>query len=257
MRIDIITIFPDIFAPLNVSIVKRAVEKGAVEIKVWNLRDFTRDKHKKVDDTPYGGGKGMVLKCEPIFAAVKHIKKENKNAKVILTTPQGVLFNQKMAKELSGEEGLIIICGHYEGVDERVSSIVDYEISIGDYVLTGGELPAMVIVDCLVRMLAGVLPEEAPRYDSFYQHLLDWPAYTKPAVFKGMRVPEVLLSGDHRKIEQWRKAQAEKRTKERRPDLYRKYLAAIRREDEAEGEKNQVLAHRKQNQAPAHRKGNK
>ncbi|HOL22837.1 MAG TPA: tRNA (guanosine(37)-N1)-methyltransferase TrmD, partial [bacterium] len=145
MRIDIITIFPEVFAPLGVSIVRRAIEKRAVEIKIWNLRDFTKDRHKKVDDTSYGGGKGMVLKCEPIFAAVKHIKKENDKGKVILTTPQGSLFNQRMAKRLSGEAGLIIICGHYEGVDERVTSIVDYEISIGDYVLNGGEVAAMVV----------------------------------------------------------------------------------------------------------------
>lgn len=224
MRIDIITIFPEVFTPLDVSIVKRAVEKGKVKIKVWNLRDFTEDKHKKVDDTPYGGGKGMVLKCEPIFAAVEHIKKYNKKGKVILTTPQGVLFNQNMAKKLSGEAGLIIICGHYEGVDERVSSIVDYEISIGDYILTGGEIPAMVITDCIVRLLPGVLPEEAPVYDSFSHHLLDWPTYTKPDNFRGMKVPEVLLSGNHKLIAQWRKQQAEKRTKERRPDLYKKYL---------------------------------
>ncbi|MCM8829871.1 MAG: tRNA (guanosine(37)-N1)-methyltransferase TrmD [Candidatus Omnitrophica bacterium] len=224
MRIDIITIFPEIFAPLNVSIVKRAVEKRTVEIKVWNLRDFTKDKHKKVDDTPYGGGKGMVLKCEPIFAAVEHIKQYNKKGKVILTTPQGYLFNQGMAKRLSGEEGLIIICGHYEGVDERVSSIVDYEISIGDYVLTGGELPAMVIIDCVVRLLPGVLPKEAPVFDSFSQHLLDWPSYTKPAVFREMKVPEVLLSGNHKEIAHWRKEQAEKRTKERRPEIYKRYL---------------------------------
>lgn len=224
MRIDIITIFPEIFTPLNVSIVKRAIEKRAIEINIWNLRDFTKDKHKKVDDTPYGGGKGMVLKCEPIFAAVEHIKQYNKKGKVILTSPQGILFNQDVAKKLSGEKGLIVICGHYEGVDERVSSIVDYEISIGDYVLTGGELPAMVIVDCVVRLLPGVLPEEAAVYDSFSKHLLDWPSYTKPSVFKGMRVPEVLLSGNHKKIAQWRKEQAEKRTKERRPDIYRRYL---------------------------------
>ncbi|HPP30107.1 MAG TPA: tRNA (guanosine(37)-N1)-methyltransferase TrmD [bacterium] len=234
MRIDIITIFPEIFAPLNASIVKRAIEKRAVEIKIWNLRDFTKDKHKKVDDTPYGGGKGMVLKCEPIFAAVKHIKKENRKGKIILTTPQGSLFNQGMAKRLSGEEGLIIICGHYEGVDERVSSIVDCEISIGDYVLTGGELPAMVIVDSVVRLLPGVLPEEAPVYDSFSQHLLDWPSYTKPAVFKGMKVPDVLLSGNHKKIEEWRKKQAEKRTKIRRPELYKQYLKEKKQENNYE-----------------------
>lgn len=232
MRIDIITIFPDVFTPLNVSIVRRAVEKGIVNIKIWNLRDFTKDKHKKVDDTPYGGGKGMVLKCEPIFDAVEQIKKENRDAKVILTSPQGVLFNQKMANKLSKEKGLIIICGHYEGVDERVSSIVDYEISIGDYVLTGGELPAMVITDCVVRLLPGVLPEEAPSFDSFHNYLLDWPAYTKPAVFRGMKVPEVLLSGDHKKIAIWRRQEAEKRTKERRPDLYKEYLKQGRKDEQ-------------------------
>jgi len=224
MRIDILTIFPEIFLPLDVSIVKRAKEKGLVEIKIWNLRDFTKDKHRKVDDEPYGGGKGMVLKCEPIFNAVEKIKEENKEAKVILTTPQGILYNQEMAKKLSKEKGLIIICGHYEGVDERVSSICDYEISIGDYILTGGELPAMVITDSVVRLIPGVLPEEAPVYDSFFDYLFDWPCYTRPAVFRGMKVPDVLLSGNHKKIEEWRKEKAIERTKERRPDLYRKFL---------------------------------
>jgi len=224
MRIDILTIFPEIFLPLDVSIVKRAKEKGLVEIKIWNLRDFTKDKHRKVDDEPYGGGKGMVLKCEPIFNAVEKIKEENKEGKVILTTPQGVLYNQEIAKKLSKEKGLIIICGHYEGVDERVSSICDYEISIGDYILTGGELPAMVITDSIVRLIPGVLPEEAPVYDSFFDYLFDWPCYTRPAVFRGMKVPDVLLSGNHKKIEEWRKEKAIERTKERRPDLYRKFL---------------------------------
>ena len=224
MRIDILTIFPEIFLPLDVSIIKRAKEKGLVEIKIWNLRDFTKDKHRKVDDEPYGGGKGMVLKCEPIFNAVEKIKEENKEAKVILTTPQGILYNQEMAKKLSKEKGLIIICGHYEGVDERVSSICDYEISIGDYILTGGELPAMVITDSVVRLIPGVLPEEAPVYDSFFDYLFDWPCYTRPAVFRGMKVPDVLLSGNHKKIEEWRKEKAIERTKERRPDLYRKFL---------------------------------
>ncbi|NLG12258.1 MAG: tRNA (guanosine(37)-N1)-methyltransferase TrmD [Elusimicrobia bacterium] len=224
MRIDIITLFPEVFTPLDTSIVKRAIDKGITEILIWNLRNFTKDKHKKVDDTPYGGGKGMVLQCEPIFAAVEHIKKQNKTSKVILTTPQGALFNQGVAKKLSSEKGLIIICGHYEGVDERISTIVDYEISIGDYVLTGGELPAMVITDALVRLLPGVLPKDAPVYDSFNRNLLDWPSYTKPATFKGMEVPEVLISGNHEKIAKWRKEESEKRTKKRRPDLYRNYL---------------------------------
>ncbi|MGC8976947.1 MAG: tRNA (guanosine(37)-N1)-methyltransferase TrmD [Candidatus Ratteibacteria bacterium] len=224
MRIDIITIFPEIFAPLDVSIIKRAKEKKIVEIKIWNLRDFSKDKHRKVDDKAYGGGKGMVLKCQPIFDAVERIKEENKESKVILTSPAGILFNQSLAKKLSKEKGLIIICGHYEGVDERVTEICDYEISIGDYILTGGELPAMVIVDSIVRILPGVLPEQAPIYDSFYNYLLDWPCYTRPKNYKGLKVPDILLSGNHREIEKWRRERAIERTKEKRPDLYEKYL---------------------------------
>jgi tRNA (guanine37-N1)-methyltransferase len=226
MRIDIITIFPEIFAPLKASILKRAEDKGLIEINIHNLRDFTKDRHRKVDDAPYGGGRGMVLRCEPLFSAVEHVKKGNKRAKVVLTTPQGKLFTQDAAKKLSKEKGLIIICGHYEGIDERVSSIVDEEISIGDYVLTGGELPAMVITDSTARLIPGVLPDEAPVYDSFEEYLLDWECYTRPEVFKDMKVPEILLSGDHKKIEDWRKKQALKRTRERRPDLYKKYLKA-------------------------------
>ncbi len=224
MRIDILTIFPEIFTPLDVSIIKRAKEKGIIRIKIWNLRDFSKDRHKKVDDKVYGGGKGMVLKCQPIFDAVGKIKSENKDAKVILTSPTGQLFDQQFAKKLSQEKGLILICGHYEGVDERVKKICDYEISIGDYILTGGELPAMVIVDCVVRLLKGVLPEDVPVYDSFYNYLFDWPCYTRPKNFKGMKVPEILLSGNHKAIENWRKKIAIKYTKEKRPDLYEKYI---------------------------------
>lgn len=224
MQIDIITIFPEVFTPLQSSILKRAAEKKLLEINVHDLRDFTQDRHRKVDDTPYGGGRGMVLKCEPIFAAVECIRKKNKKGKVLLTTPQGRLFTQHTAKELSREAGLIIICGHYEGVDERVLSVVDEEVSIGDYVLTGGELPAMVIADCVARLMPGVLPEEAPVYDSFEKYLLDWECYTRPEVFKGMRVPDVLLSGNHKQIADWRRKQALERTRDRRPDLYKKYL---------------------------------
>lgn len=226
MRIDIITIFPGIFTPLDASIIGRARKKKLVDVKVWNLRDFVPagDRHKKTDDEPYGGGKGMVFKCEPVFNAVKEIKKKNKKARVILTTPQGTLFSQEKARHLSKENGLIIICGHYEGIDERAAGICDEEISIGDYILTGGELPAMVITESVVRLVKGVLPDAAPLYDSFCSNLLDWPCYTRPEVFKGMKVPEVLLSGDHARIEQWRKKQAEERTKSRRPDLYKKYL---------------------------------
>ena len=226
MRIDILTIFPEMFAPLESSIISRARGKNLVTIKIWNLRDFVNpgDKHKKVDDAPYGGGKGMVFKCEPLYKAVLKIKKENKKARVILTTPQGVLFNQKKAGELSRQDGLVIICGHYEGVDERIVSVCDEEISIGDYILTGGELPAMVITEAVVRLVEGVIAKESPVWESFSANLLDWPCYTRPEVFKGMNVPEVLLSGNHLKIEEWRRQQSVERTKERRPDLYKKYL---------------------------------
>jgi len=224
MRIDVITIFPEIFTPLQSSILKRAAEKKLLEINIHDLRDFTQDRHRKVDDAPYGGGRGMVLKCEPIFAAVKSIKKQNKKAQVLLTTPQGKLFTQESAREFSREKGLIIICGHYEGVDERVLSIVDGEVSIGDYVLTGGELPAMVIADCVARLIPGVRPDEAPVYDSFEKCLLDWECYTRPEVFNGMRVPDVLLSGNHGQISDWRRKRALERTRERRPDLYGKFL---------------------------------
>ncbi|MBN1446099.1 MAG: tRNA (guanosine(37)-N1)-methyltransferase TrmD [Candidatus Omnitrophica bacterium] len=224
MRIDIITIFPGMFAPLEQSILKRAAEKKLLEIKLWDLRDFTQDKHRKVDDTAYGGGKGMVFRCEPVFNAVSRAKNENPCGKVIITSPQGSLFTQEAAKKFSREQGLIIICGHYEGIDERVFSIVDYEVSIGDYVLTGGELPAMVITDCVARLIPGVLPKEASVDDSFNGCLLDWPCYTKPEVFNGLRVPEILLSGNHKKIAEWRCKQAEERTRKKRPDLYKKYL---------------------------------
>ncbi len=223
MRIYILTIFPDVFTYFDVSIIKRAKEKGIIEINVLDLRIFSKDKHKKVDDKVYGGGKGMVLMCQPIFDGVEFLKKENKDAKVILTTPQGKLYNQEMAKELSKEKSLIIICGHYEGVDERVTKICDYEISIGDYILTGGEIPAMVIVDSVIRLLPGVLPEKVPVFDSFYNSIFDWPVYTRPENFRGMKVPEILLSGNHKKIEKYRKEKAIEKTKEKRPDIYKKY----------------------------------
>ncbi len=223
MRIYILTIFPEVFTYFDVSIIKRAKEKGIIEINVLDLRIFSKDKHKKVDDKVYGGGKGMVLMCQPIFDGVEFLKKENKDAKVILTTPQGKLYNQEMAKELSKEKSLIIICGHYEGVDERVTKICDYEISIGDYILTGGEIPAMVIVDSVIRLLPGVLPEKVPVFDSFYNSIFDWPVYTRPENFRGMKVPEILLSGNHKKIEKYRKEKAIEKTKEKRPDIYKKY----------------------------------
>jgi len=224
MRIDFLTVFPEVFTPLNYSILKRAQEKGCVQYQLWHLRDFARNTHRQVDDAPFGGGRGMVLMCEPIFLAIEEIKKHNPDGYVILTSPQGRLFNQQLAISLSKKKGLIFICGHYEGVDERVTTICDDEISIGDYILTGGELPAMVMAEAVIRLLPGVLPEGAVDKESFYQELLDWPCYTRPAEFRGLRVPQVLLSGNHAAIKKWRRQQAEKRTKERRPDLYQKYL---------------------------------
>jgi len=224
MRIDIITIFPKMFAPvLNESIVKRAQNKGKVKIYVHNLRDYSPDKHRKVDDRPFGGGSGMLMRPEPIFNAVGDIKVKAKvsSAKVILLCPQGKKLNQETAKRLSRYKHLILICGHYEGVDERVrEGLVDEEISIGDYVLTGGELPAMVLVDALVRLIPGVLGDKnSLNFESFEGNLLEYPHYTRPAKYRDMCAPKVLLSGDHHKIETWRKKEALKRTKQRRPDL--------------------------------------
>ena len=221
MRIDIITIFPKMFEQvLNESILKRAQKKGKVKIYLHDLRDFTNDKHRKVDDRPFGGGSGMVMSAQPIFDAVNSIRPA---AKTILLCPQGEKLNQKTAKRLAKEKHLILICGHYEGVDERVrKKISDEEISIGDYVLTGGELPAMVLVDALVRLLPGVLGDKnSLNFESFEGNLLEYPQYTRPSDFRGMRVPKVLLSGDHRKIEAWRKEASVKRTKQRRPDIFK------------------------------------
>ncbi|HOL66476.1 MAG TPA: tRNA (guanosine(37)-N1)-methyltransferase TrmD [bacterium] len=224
MRIDVLTIFPKVFTPLNASMMKRGREKGCVSFHLWNLRDFSTNAYRQVDDAPFGGGRGMVLKCEPIYRGVEEIRKYNPEGTVILTTPQGRLLTQEIAAQLAQKPGLILICGHYEGVDERVSRLCDEELSIGDYILTGGELPAMVIIDAVVRLIPGVLPEGAAERDSFCEGLLDWPCYTRPAEFRGMKVPEVLLSGNHKAVEEWRRLQAEERTRKRRPDLYQKYL---------------------------------
>ena len=218
MKIDVLTLFPNMFKDfINESIIKRARDEKKVTIDINNIRDYTNDKHKHVDDTPYGGGAGMVIKCEPIFNAVDKLKKEN--TKVIMMTPQGVPFTQRLAYKLSKEEHLILICGHYEGFDERINSLVDMEISIGDYVLTGGELPAMVVTDSVTRLIPGVIEEESHLNDSFNNNLLDYPNYTKPREFNGMKVPDILLSGDHKKIDEWRKGEAIKKTIEKRPDL--------------------------------------
>jgi len=229
MRIDIITIFPKMFEPiLNESIIKRAQKSGKVKIYVHNLRDYSQDKHKKVDDRPFGGGSGMVMRPEPIFRAVEAIKSkiQNLKSKTILLSPQGEKLTQKIAKRLAKNKLLIMISGHYEGIDERVKShLVDLEISIGDYVLTGGELPAMVLTDCLVRLIPGVLGDKnSLNFESFESNLLEYPQYTRPANFRGMKVPAILLSGNHKKIEEWRKIRALKRTKEKRPDLLKNSL---------------------------------
>jgi len=219
MRIDILTLFPNMFEGVfSESIIKRAIDTEKVEINLINFRDYSTDPHKKVDDTPYGGGAGMVLTCQPIFDCVKALK--TGDAKVILLTPSGVPFKQKDAYSLAQETHLIIICGHYEGFDERIRSICDLEISIGDYVLTGGEIPAMVLVDSITRLIPGVINEQSHLEDSFNDnYLLDYPTYTKPRVYEGMEVPEVLISGDHKKIADYRYNESIKITKERRPDL--------------------------------------
>ncbi|MFC1657978.1 tRNA (guanosine(37)-N1)-methyltransferase TrmD [Candidatus Omnitrophota bacterium] len=230
MRIDILTIFPKMFKPiLNESIVRRAQAKGKVSIFVHDLRDFSPDKHRKVDDRPFGGGPGMVMRPEPIFNAIKYISKKRqgtkgqakKGLKVVMLTPRGRRLDQGIAKQLARSSRLVLICGHYEGIDERVKKgLVDQEISIGDYVLTGGELPAMVVVDCIVRLIPGVLGEKnSLHFESFEGNLLEYPQYTRPADYRGMRVPAVLVSGNHKRIERWKQAQAFEATKKRRPDL--------------------------------------
>ncbi|RAK23348.1 tRNA (guanine37-N1)-methyltransferase [Anoxybacillus vitaminiphilus] len=227
MRIDILTLFPNMFSGVfSESILKKAQEKQAVSLNVINFREFADNKHKTVDDYPYGGGAGMVLKPEPIFAAVEHITKNSSTQpRIILLCPQGERYTQKKAEELAKEEHLIFICGHYEGYDERIREhLVTDEISIGDYILTGGELGAMVIVDSVVRLLPGVLGnEDSPVQDSYSCGLLEHPHYTRPADFRGMKVPEVLLSGNHQLIAEWREKESLRRTYLRRPDLLAQY----------------------------------
>ena len=218
MKIDILSLFPFMFDNfLNTSIIKRAIEKKKVEINVINFRDYSKDSHKKVDDTPFGGGSGMVLTCQPIFDCVESIRTDD--SYVILLTPTGVTYNQKLAKELTNFKHLIIICGHYEGFDDRIRTLVDLEISIGDYVLTGGELASMVITDSVTRLIDGVITDTSLEDESFNNNLLDYPVYTKPRNFRGMKVPDVLLSGDHKKIEEYRKKEQLRLTNEKRKDL--------------------------------------
>jgi len=229
MRIDIITLFPEICrAPLNESMMKRAQESGALDLHIHNLRAWTSDKHHVVDDAPFGGGQGMVMKPEPIFAAVEDLRNQtsnikNQTSKVILMSPTGRRFDQRMAEQLSHESNLIVVCGHYEGVDHRVvDHLIDEEISIGDYVLTNGGIAAVILVDAVVRLIPDVLGDEQSAHDdSFREGLLEAPQYTRPAEFRGWKVPEILLSGNHGEIAAWRKEQAKKRTRENRPDLLR------------------------------------
>jgi len=234
MRIDIITLFPSMFrGPFDESIIKRARKKGILQINLYDLREFANDRHRTVDDLPYGGGAGMVMKPGPLFRAVEKVREEKRPfSKVILLSPQGQPFAQEKAKELAEEESLILICGHYEGVDERVREhLIDEELSVGDFVLTGGELAAMVIIDAIARMLPEVLGcEDSIREDSFYQTLLDYPHYTRPAEFRGWKVPGVLISGNHQKIKEWRKKKKLENTFKKRPDLLK--TAKLSREEE-------------------------
>ena len=218
MIIDILTLFPNFFDNFKTeSIIKRAIENDKVKINILNIRDYATNKHKQVDDYPYGGGAGMVLMCEPIFNAIESLKKDN--TKVIMMSPSGKTFNQEKAYSLSKEEHIILLCGHYEGFDERIKTIIDEEISIGNFVLTGGEIPAMAIVDAVTRLLPGVISEDSLKDESFNNNLLDYPTYTKPADFRGLKVPDVLLSGHHKNIEKYREEERLKKTIENRKDL--------------------------------------
>ena len=218
MKFDVLTLFPEMFKPLEESIIGRAKENKQIEINLINIRDFSKDKHKHVDDTPYGGGAGMVMKPDVVYDAYKSLKSDD--AKVVYLTPQGKTLNQQKVEELSKEEHLILLCGHYEGIDQRAIDVIQpEEISVGDYVLTGGELPAMVLIDAVSRYVEGVLNKESIQEESFANGLLEYPQYTRPEVFEGIKVPDVLLSGNHQNIEKWRKEQSLIITKRKRKDL--------------------------------------
>ncbi len=218
MKIDVLTLFPEMFEPLKASIIGKAIEKNIIEINLINIRDFSKDKHKKVDDTPYGGGAGMVIRPDVVYDAYKSVY--DKNAKVIYLSPQGKVLDQKKVENLSLENHLILLCGHYEGIDQRVlDEIVDEEISIGDYVLTGGELPAMVVIDTVSRYIEGVINKESTNEESFSNGLLEYPQYTRPEEFLGKKVPDILISGHHENINKWRQEKSLQITKLKRPDL--------------------------------------
>ncbi|MDW7972081.1 MAG: tRNA (guanosine(37)-N1)-methyltransferase TrmD [Thermodesulfovibrio sp.] len=228
MRFEVLTIFPEVIeCYIKHGVIGKALKKGVAEVKIYNLRDFTSDKHRKVDDYPYGGGAGMVMQIEPFFNAIKSIKTDGNPRRVILLSPQGRRFNQELAKEfLEDRLTLLLICGRYEGIDERVKNFIDEEISIGDYVLSGGELPALVIIDSILRLIPGALGDEiSAREESFMRGILDYPHYTRPEEFEGMKVPEILLSGNHRKIALWRRKEALKNTLVRRPDLLKSLMS--------------------------------
>lgn len=247
MRIDVLTLFPEVLqAVLEASILRRAREAGLVEVDLINFRDFTHDRHRTVDDTPYGGGQGMLIKPDPVFEAMDRVRERARergtNPYVVLTSPQGVTLTQARAKDLAAREHLVIICGHYEGFDDRIrEGLVDESLSIGDYVLTGGELPALVLIDTVTRLIPGVLAANSALDESFYDGLLEYPQFTRPPEYRGMKVPEVLLSGDHGRIAKWRREQSLLRTLRDRPDLLetaeltaadRKFLARVRSEVE-------------------------
>ncbi|MDV4151188.1 tRNA (guanosine(37)-N1)-methyltransferase TrmD [Clostridium sp. AL.422] len=224
MKINILTLFPEMFDIFNHSIIGKAKDKGIIEINTLNIRDFTLNKHKKVDDYPYGGGAGMVMTPQPLVDSIRH-SKENNKGKVIFLGPRGKTFNQEMAKELAKEEELIFVCGHYEGIDERVYKHIDLEISLGDFILTGGEMAAIPVIDSILRLKSGVLgKEESHEDESYSEGLLEYPQYTRPEEFEGDKVPEILLSGHHENIRKWRRAKSLLITKERRKDLYEKII---------------------------------
>lgn len=241
MKIDILTLFPEFFEILvDFSIIGRALEKGLFSLNAVNIRDFSKNKHKRVDDYPFGGGPGMVMKPEPIYDALSSVK--NQDSFVIYLSPQGKLYNQEIANALSNKEHIVLLCGHYEGVDNRIiENYIDMELSIGDYVLTGGEIPAMVIVDSIVRLLPGVLSSEESYVDeSHYNGLLEYPQYTRPREFNGLKVPDILLSGNHKEIHKWRKYESLKNTYLKRPDLLKKRELSQEEKDIIEEIKNSI-----------------